>query len=442
MNAKKSESRRVAKSLRSSLAALTLICIAGVAQAGDWQPPPVNAFGAPVRDAQGRPIIYTQEELAAMGIGRAAVKSVDRAASVGPQGAVPAGGANSLPFWQYAIFGSALGASGIVIGPAPSGGGAREIIIGCNSANNFGPDNFWQVLRHNSTTGNYDQVFVGPVYSEDIMGIAAGNVIGDSQQELVVMLVDGRIYFYDLTTKIALGSVNTGVGGLNGLSLNDLDGTGYVELIVTTGNDLFVFNNTGAVLWQVPGAGGYDVVVGQMDNDPALEIAATKGRVVDTATHTVQWARAGGFGLHLKLAPLPGTGYQQLIVAENWYIVRAYDVVTQLQRWTIDTPQDVAAIAIADVDNDGTPEVIIGDGQFGKIRVHDLISQAQKWFLNNPEHDVTNIAVADVDNDGVVDLLWGAGWGAAGRTISMWRARPATTRSSGKIPPCSASWDP
>jgi hypothetical protein len=128
----------------------------------------------------------------------------------------------------------------------------------------------------------------------------------------------------------------------------------------------------------------------------------------------VQWARAGGFGIRLELAPLPGTGYQQLIVSENFYIVRAYDVVTQMQRWTIDTPSDVSAIAIADVDNDGTPEVIIGDRQLGKIRVHDLISQAQKWILNNPERDVTNIAVADVDNDGVVDLLWGAGWGSSG----------------------------
>src|ERR1044072_3755743 len=72
---------------------------------------------------------------------RAAGNSNSFAENVGPQGVVPDGGANSLPFWQYAIFGSAIGASGIVIGPPPAGGGAPEIVIGCNSANDFGADN-------------------------------------------------------------------------------------------------------------------------------------------------------------------------------------------------------------------------------------------------------------------------------------------------------------
>ena len=93
--------------------------------------------------------------------------------------------------------------------------------------------------------------------------------------------------------------------------------------------------------------------------------------------------------------------------------VYAYDVATQLPRWSLNV-FDIDAIEIADVDNDGTPEVIIGDGQWGTVHVHDLITQVQKWQTNNPGHGVTNIAVGDVDNDGVVDLLWGAGWTSSG----------------------------
>jgi hypothetical protein len=147
-----------------------------------------------------------------------------------------------------------------------------------------------------------------------------------------------------------------------------------------------------------------------MDNDPAMEIAATNGKVVDAGTHAVQWTYNGGFGYHLKLAPFPGESYQQLIVASGWQFVYSYDVARQLPRWSINTPQDIGAIEVADVDNNGVPEVIIGDGQWGTVHVHDLITQALKWEINNPEHGVTNIAVGDVDNDGVVDLLWGAGW--------------------------------
>jgi hypothetical protein len=239
-------------------------------------------------------------------------------------------------------------------------------------------------------------------------------VVGDSQKEIVVMLEDGRIYLYDFATKNELGYINTGIGGLKGLCVADLNGDGHAALIVTTANDLFVFDGAGNLLWQVPGAGGYDVVAGQMDNDPALEIAATNGKVVDAGTHTVQWTHNGGFGNHLKLAPFPGENYQQLIVAEAWQFVYAYDVARQLPRWSINTRQDIGAIEVADVDSDGVPEVIIGDGQWGRVHVHDLITQALKWQINNPEHGVTNIAVGDVDNDGVVDLLWGAGWTSTG----------------------------
>jgi hypothetical protein len=342
------------------------------------------------------------------------IGSVHSTPNLAPRGFVPGGGATSPPFWQYAIFGSGIGASNIVIGPVPAGGGAREIIIGGNSADDFALDNFWQVIRHNPATGNYDTLFVSPISPVGIKRIAAGNVIGDSRQELAVLLADGRIYLYDATTKTELGFLNTGISGIEGLSLVDLGGDEHVEIVVTTVSDLFVFDNGGSLLWQVAGAGGYDVVVGQMDNDPALEIAATNGVVVDTATHTSQWTRSDGFGLHLALAPLPGANYQQLIVAEQWHFVHAYDVATQSLRWSIPFEYDLSAIEVADVDNDGTPEVIVGQRQGGRIQVFDLITQTMKWDTYNPEFAVTDIVVDDVDNDGVVDLVWGNGWESTG----------------------------
>ena len=58
--------------------------------------------------------------------------------------------------------------------------------------------------------------------------------------------------------------------------------------------------------------------------------------------------------------------------------------------------------------------MIIGDGQWGTVHVHDLNTQAQKWEANNPEHGVTNIAVGDVDNDGRGRSALGAGWTSTG----------------------------
>src|SRR5436190_20736593 len=49
-----------------SLAVLGLICVAGTAQAVDRHKPPLNTFGWPIGDAEGRRINYSREELKAM----------------------------------------------------------------------------------------------------------------------------------------------------------------------------------------------------------------------------------------------------------------------------------------------------------------------------------------------------------------------------------------
>jgi hypothetical protein len=378
--------------------------------------PPVNQAGAPVMDELGKHINYGPERLQQVNQ-RAAIQTA-ATGSVTPQGFVATDPATQRPFWQHAIFGSGIGASNIIVVPVDTGG--PQIIIGGNSRNDFGGDDFWQVIRRNAATRDFDQVFVGPLYTRSdgypavITRIAVGNVTGDANAEIVVMLEDGRIYLYDFATKAELGYFDTGIYGLAGLALADLNANGVDELIVTTANDLFVFNGEGNLRWHNLEAGGYDVVVGQMDGDAALEIAATNGKVVDASTHTVQWTRNGGFGSHLKLAPLPGENYQQLVAAEAWQFVYGYDVARQIPLWSINTPQDINAIAVADVDDDGTPEILIGDGQWGGIHVHDLVTHAEKWEVANPEHGVTNIAVANVNNRGAVELLWGAGWSDTG----------------------------
>jgi hypothetical protein len=394
--------------------------------AADKQKPIVNKYGAPVLDADGHRIKYDRKSLEAMArIGGSATNRsaapAYTAAVTKPRGFMPAGGQTQLPFWQYATFGSGIGSSNIVIGPTPQNG-APEIIIGGNSRNDFGPDDFWQLIRYNSTTGNYDQVFVSRLYCQQddcsyggsIQRIGLANVTSTSNAQIVIMLNDGRIYLYDFASKTELGYFNTGISGLEGLSLTDLDGDGLAELIVTTSNDLFVFNNAGALLWQVQGAGGYDVVAGRMDNGASLKIAATNGKVVDAGTHAIVWNYAGGFGAPLKLAPFPGESYQQLISASSWEFIYSYDVGRQLPRWSIDVANDyIGAMAVADVDG-GLPEVIAGEGQSGVVHVYDLNTQAEKWEAQAGYSGVNSIAAADVNGDATPELLWAAGYGDTG----------------------------
>ena len=127
-------------------------------------------------------------------------------------------------FWTFARFGSGIGGSNIVVVPG-SGGVAPEIVIGGQSDGNYGADDFWQVVRRNPANGNYDQIFVTPLYPSPIRRIALGDVVGDARQEIVVLLNNGLIYFYDAVTKSQTGSFNIGANGAEGLSLTDLMAT-------------------------------------------------------------------------------------------------------------------------------------------------------------------------------------------------------------------------
>jgi hypothetical protein len=368
--------------LRRILPIGVLLGLTSLAAATDRQRPPTNIAAAPVRDTNGAPINYDRETLEPMfdkaAAERAASEVSNATVPAEPAAFFPATPGGQRPFWQYAIFGSGIGASNIIIAPTTAGV-PPEIVVNGNSYSNFGAANFWYVLQWKAAAANYEQVFVGPTYDATMTGLALGNVMGDAKLEIAVMLSTGRIYLYDLSSKTELGYITTGISNsLEALSLADLNADGVAEIMVATADNLFVFSGVGNLLWQTTGAGGYDMAVGQMDNDDALEIATTKGTVVDAATHAIQWTRSGGFGAYLKLAPIPGETYQQLIAAQGWDYVYSYDVARQLPRWSIDV-FDIDAIEVGDVDNDGIPELIIGDGQWGSVHVHDLNTQAMKW---------------------------------------------------------------
>lgn len=142
------------------------------------------------------------------------------------------------PFWRYTAFGSGIGGSNIVVIPGVAGA-APELAIGGQSNGGYAANDFWQVIQWNPATANYDQIFVTALYPAAIRRIALGDVVGDSRQEIVV------IHFYDAASRAHLGQFASGAQGGEGLSLSDLDGDGRPELIVTTVDDLFVFNGQG-----------------------------------------------------------------------------------------------------------------------------------------------------------------------------------------------------
>ena len=360
-----------------------------------------NQYGAAVSDSNGQRVNYSREQLEAQEAeARAKEPPVKSPANVTPL--LPAIEAA----WNYSTLGSGIGMSNIIVA---QNGASREIYASA------GDNCYWVVLRYNSTTQDYDELYVSPYFRFLIRRIKVADVIGDSAKEIIVALQNGQIYLYDQASRALISTMTTAVNGLAAMDVADLEGDGTNELVLCNNSHLYVYSGNGVLKWDVNAVGGNDLVVGQMDTDSALEIAFTDGNVIDGATHSSQWKRAQGFGVHLAASDIDSDGMKELIVAEGWQFVFAYDVERQLPKWTISTPQDIGAIQVVDIDNDSVQELLVGDGQWGDVKAYSTVTQQQEWFVHNPEHGVTNIAVGDADGDGTTDLLWGAGATSSGQ---------------------------
>ena len=360
---------------------------------------PTNICGDPVFDLDGAPVSYSREHLEAC-LQSSAVDAESAAGIVRPSSGF------DKVVWSYPASGHAIGRPGIVLAAVD---GRKEIIVGAELVRM----NYWYVLEPDEGGPGYHPVFTSDVFPEPIQRIAVGDVFGDDAQEIVVALADGTIRLYDLRTNARLGFFTTGIDDLKGMRLRDLDGDGHAELLITNPNDLFVLRGDGTLLWTLPGAGGDDLVIGQMDGDPSLEIAVTSGAVIDADSRAVQWTWADGFGVQVESADIDDDGLEELVAAESWYFVWSFDVDRQLPKWSIPL-DDIDAIWVGDVDADSRPELVVGEGQWGSILAFDTVTQARKWEIRNPEHGVTRVAVGDPDSDGQLEVLWGAGATSSG----------------------------
>mgnify|MGYP003493094996 CR=1 FL=1 len=91
---------------------------------------------------------------------------------------------------------------------------------------------------------------------------------------------------------------------------------------------------------------------------------------------------------------------QEIVGASAWYKITIFDADRKTPVWEIATDLDIGALLVADADGDGVPEILYGDGQWGKIHAINAVTRADMWSVNNPEHGVSGIALADADLDG------------------------------------------
>ncbi|MCP4661392.1 MAG: hypothetical protein GY856_38810 [bacterium] len=311
--------------------------------------------------------------------------------------------------WIWTVYGSYIGYNGLH--PADlDGDGNLEVVAGATADGSS--NNYWYVMRH--TAGEYPRVWNRLEYPSPIHSLRTYDLNNDGDDEVLVG-VGSNIVVYDGFAPVEIRTIATVASAIRGLRIADVDSDGALELVFCDDSSLFIYHYaSGALEEQVFWRGSDDVAIGQVDFDDGLEIvlggrSGTSGWVLDGATRALEWENRAGFGRFTRTGDLDGDGRDEIVAGDDWYLISVYDAERQALSYTIPVDVDLSALQVIDVEGDGTPEIIYGDGQWGEIHVMNGATGAEKWQIPNPDHSTTSIAIADVDADGTRELLWGAG---------------------------------
>ncbi|HEU4601454.1 MAG TPA: Ig-like domain-containing protein [Steroidobacteraceae bacterium] len=319
--------------------------------------------------------------------------------------------------WSTTAWGSGIGVTGIWPVDANSDGKSEFVLAG---GAGFGGGTRWSIVGYNTSTHNYDILWqsAGPATNGCCGGasITALRVVEHSGSKRVwVARGDGSIEVINLLTRTLIQTITTNSAVFD-FAFADADNDGDTDVVAVSSDRITLYDPDSLATARTILYGGLRIAVGNVDDDPQLEIAIDSGKVleVDGATTTVQWDSGASFGARVALGDIDGDGRDELVAAQGWYDIRAWDVELKSVKWSIHTALDIAAMRLIDVTGDSTPEIVYGDGQWGSIHAVRASDQVELWNIPNPEHGVTDIAIFDADGDGSREVVWGAGYTSTG----------------------------
>ncbi len=369
------------------------------------RPVPVDAYGRFVLEPEGSPITYTEAQSQHL-----------PALDTNNTNALPTtSGVNEIGVsleWTRATFGTGIGHTGL---PASDldGDGTFELVAGASDGG-FGPNSYWYVIKKGASGYSHDHVGEN---GTTIRAVRVANVDGQAGDEILIAR-GSQIEVYDGRTYERLDTVSVATSGLRGLNVIDVDSDGSLEYVFCDSSTLYIYDVASGVMeYSGSGYGGNDVSVGNLDDDPGMEIVVaggSDGYVLDGASRTVEWTHFSGFGQYVRTGDIDGDGRAEIVAGAAWYRITVYDAELQSPKYEISTDLNLDALQLADVEGDGIPEIVYGDGQWGRVWVHDGATGALEGSVYNSEHGVTDVAVADVDGDGVKEIVWGAGYSSTG----------------------------
>lgn len=197
----------------------------------------------------------------------------------------------------------------------------------------------------------------------------------------------------------------------------ELDGQPGAEIVMATVEGMYAFHSDGSTYWFTDTLQSNvffgTPAIGNLDLDTAPEIVINLGQTlaVFEPDGALAWSFNDADSLTMPLlADLTGDGLLDILV-HDWndtLYLYDYNLGNPQLVWTAvfnNTPHGYGAPAVADLDQDGTPEVAIAtetallalNGEDGTVQ----------WSAPLDPGSTGGVTIADIDGDGVVELVTG-----------------------------------
>ncbi len=322
--------------------------------------------------------------------------------------------------WHYSVMGERIGASGLHI--ADLAGTGEKSIVAAATMDWYAA--FWWVAS-SLPGGGYALTWVSPPYASGIQALRVANVDGDPALEVLVGSGNG-LFIYDGQSLELQAQFTTVATELQGLTVADVDADGSLELVFCDTNAVYVYGLTGSLEYRGVGWGGVDLAVGNVDLDPQPEIVVgngiSTGWVIDGVSHTLEWANSWGFGNFVRLGDVDGDGRSEAVAGYSWPDqIRIFDIEWQSLASTLSVNNDLGVLGVQDVEGDGPVEIVYGD--WAGIWVLDGASHAVKWSVPFAGR-LVGFALGDPDGDNDIELVWGVADASGGQhQLSIYNPR-------------------
>ncbi|MCX6230634.1 MAG: FG-GAP-like repeat-containing protein [Bacteroidetes bacterium] len=261
---------------------------------------------------------------------------------------------------------------------------------------------------------------------------AAGDIDKDGKLEIVFGCYrnDSCVYALNAENGTLLWKYNTHTTYAEGCNdaaplIADVDGDDSLEVVVagSCNPKTFCFRGSnGSIKWQTPTAGSDSPpVIADIDNDGKLEIlqGGFDGHVMcfNAQTGAVKWSLVVDSNSWVQTAPtildLDIDGLLDFVVAtekSDSNRVYAYRGSNHTLMWKYTMNDWVYhGTAVADLDGDGKPELVIGDysgrlvalnGENGSLAWDYVWSASAGYYIGSP------VTIADINNDGLCEIIF------------------------------------